>query len=130
MYVLREEWDEKFKKLNPGEPILHIAHSHGVLITRNALMGYPEDLRNRIFVLAIAPGAYISNHLCAGVKHYVSYDFVPIYDSPGKAMAKSQGTYHWLVSDHGLPKDHSFKNSTYRSVISTNVKKFLLEGKL
>ena len=34
-------------------------HSQGVIHVRNALIDYPEELRQRILVVAISPGGYI-----------------------------------------------------------------------
>lgn len=45
-------------------------HSQGAVHIRNALIDYSPELRERIIVVAIAPGAYVYKEICASVIHY------------------------------------------------------------
>ena len=40
------------------EQILHIGHSQGMIITRTTVPGMPEEMRMKIQVVGVAPGAH------------------------------------------------------------------------
>jgi hypothetical protein len=92
MKHLHAAWDKAFQKNKNGYH-LHICHSRGATDTRNALLSYPEELRKRIIVVALAPAAYIYSHTCAQVTHYrvdsPSRDPVPYIDRIGAARERN-----------------------------------------
>ncbi|CDR34447.1 RHS repeat-associated core domain-containing protein [Criblamydia sequanensis] len=121
---LREHWDKRFDEIGPKGFILHYCHSQGAIHTRNALMSYPDELRKRIIVIAIAPAAFIDIKNCCYVQHYVSNDLVPNNDTPGYDMACRQGTVMELKSPWLIPVDHSFNSPTYWSAIKGAFRQF------
>jgi RHS repeat-associated protein len=105
---------------NSNELYLKICYSKGCNITRQALSGIEdENIRNRILVLAIEPGAYIDKNLCAGVLHLVSdRDYIPTIDIAGRMMAERQGTIKYLHACPGaVGMDHDIFSKTYPSEI-------------
>lgn len=120
--LLHNEWNDFFLNSSPDATLLHICHSRGAAYTNLALKTYPEHLRQRISVVAIAPGLYIDRRLCKEVVHYVSsWDFVPWIDWRGRMMAEQQGTLIKLPSHAGASwcsPDHSFNSPTFRDAIT------------
>ncbi len=124
---LHEKWDAFFAKADPGVPILQICHSQGAVLLRNALMSYPVELRKRIIVVAIAPGAYISKRLCKDVTHYVTKwnrDPVPWLDPRG--LKKEHYNVISLKSPKNAPGfDHGFQSPTYRDALMREADRYL-----
>lgn len=120
---LTNMWNQYFM-VNPDGYFLQICHSEGAIIVRNALMNYPEDLRNRIIVLAIAPAAYIDKDLCKQVNHYRSTrDFVPLFDIFGASRCAETTTV--LKPHPNAPLfDHAYSSPTYAKVISDHIDDF------
>lgn len=122
---LRELWDQKFEEIGLEGYILHYCHSQGAIITRNALMEYPEDLRKRIILVAIAPGSYIDENFCSDITHYlVTKDVVPMIDATGYLMAECQKTIRILESIEG-GQDHAFRSATYQEAIQKQFQEFI-----
>ena len=124
VHELQRLWYAFFKQAPTEALYLHIAHSCGVVHTRNALLTFPEELRQRIMVLAIAPGCYIDDHLCKQVKHVVSTgDPVPHMDMAGYHRCKNsiilldpaEGAKRWF--------DHDFQSPTYAPIIRRTIEK-------
>lgn len=120
---LHAMWDKFFLEASPDAIFLQIAHSRGCVYVRNALMNYPPHLRERIDVLAIAPGAYIDSHLCHKVTHYVSKrDIVPWVDAPGRARCSKtvivldpHPNANWFL-------DHGINSPTYEGPITETIR--------
>ena len=125
--LLHEAWNEFFDHAPPGAHYLQTCHSNGAIILRNALIDFPAELRERIHVIAIAPGAYIDAKICASVRHYVSErDFVPLFDRKGRIACRD--TTITLKPNKEAPIfDHSFLSPTYARVINDRVQDFLNE---
>ena len=70
--LLAEKWIEfhEDNKDNPNAKCLHICHSQGAIHTYNTLMHLPEEIRNRVIVVGIAPGKVITKDL-----FYDAYDY-------------------------------------------------------
>ena len=85
-------WNSFFEKSSASAKFLMVCHSQGAIHVRNALLDYPPELRERIIVVAIAPGGYIYQQTCAQVIHYRNAskwrDFVPRIDKKGIARSK------------------------------------------
>lgn len=123
--LIQQEWDDFFAKNDSDAVLLHFCHSQGAILTRNALNDYPEELRKRIIVVAIAPAAYISPDLCNEVHHYVSNrDFIPYFDFRGRVECKD--TIHYLEADKKAGIwDHSFNSPTYQDTIQRHLDAYL-----
>ena len=122
--ALRDHINEHFSN-HPTEPILIVCHSNGAVITRNALTLLDENIRKQIVVVAIAPGAFISEDLCKEVYHYESEnDFVPRLDRKGRKKAKQN-----IIKLKKHPKaplfDHSFNSPTYKEVLEEKITEHL-----
>ena len=91
--LLHQLWTNFFDRASDKATFLMICHSQGAIHVRNALLDYSEDLRSRITVLAIAPGAYIHSDSCAKVIHYRVInslrDPVPRLDKQGSEREKN-----------------------------------------
>ena len=128
-----EQWYEFFKNAGPDALFLQIGHSDGCTNIRNGLIDFPEDLRQRIVVLGVAPGSFIDKELCRRVVHLCSHwDPVPKTDMAG--MERCRDTIIYVDTPHketyealgptgraviGL-KYHSFDHEIYRK----NMKQF------
>ena len=66
---LHQMWNNFFEKASASAKFLMICHSQGAIHVRNALLAYPPEIRDRILVVAIAPGGYIYKETCAQVIH-------------------------------------------------------------
>jgi len=123
--LLRDTWKSIFDA-NPDAYILHFPHSRGCIETNIALSITPQELRSRIVVVAIAPGGYIDNRMCASVTHYRaagSRDFVPLFDFLG--ARRQRDTTVILPSAHNAPiHDHDLISPTYKDTIEYKFKNF------
>ncbi len=101
--------------------------SEGAIHVRNPLLEYPNELRERILVVAIAPGAYIYSETCARVIHYRARDLVPWLDFYGLIRER-----HSTVILPSAPDaswiDHSFMSPTYIYSIRKHMDKYLISG--
>jgi len=126
--VLHKTWDNFFDTCPPDIKFLQNCHSQGAIHTKNALLSYSEEKRQRILVVAIAPGAYIDPRTCARVVHYrvknPLRDFIPRIDRAGAKMAT--GTIVDLKSHPDAPLfDHEFRSPTYRDVLQKHMRNYI-----
>ncbi len=123
---LHKMWDSFFEKSSKNAKFLMICHSQGAIHVRNALLDYPPALRDRILVLAIAPGGYIYQESCSQVIHCrvkASRDPIPYLDQKGAKRAK--GTIVELNSHQEAPfHDHSFQSPTYRRELYRRIRNY------
>ncbi|WP_068466632.1 RHS repeat-associated core domain-containing protein [Candidatus Protochlamydia phocaeensis] len=120
--VMCKEWDN-FLKSSLDNRIAMIPHSRGVSYTRNGLAMFPEDLRQRIDVIALAPGGYIDPGLCKSVFHILSKrDFVPLADPIGMIRCHESIIYLNPHSDADW-HDHGCQSPTFQDSIRVNFKK-------
>lgn len=128
--LLAEAWLE-FHDLHADDPdarILQICHSQGAAHVRNALLLVPAQIRARVEVVAIAPGAYIPEELCARVVHYRREgDPVPLLDGDGKKVAEDQGTVRVVERAKGAPKrfDHRMFSPSFEPIICGEISTFI-----
>lgn len=110
---LQKKWDAFFDHASPDSFYYHECHSEGAIITRNALMSYPEELRKRIIVTAFAPAAYIDDKYAYEVTHYRSTrDIVPLIDFVGAFRCRDSTVV--LTPHPDAPWfDHSINSPTY-----------------
>lgn len=128
--ALHNRWNAYFAIAKQDEFFLMIGHSQGVLHIRNGLNTYNKILRQRIYVVGIAPGAYVDPNTCAKVVHYrvPSYrDGVPRVDILGAIRAKDT-----IVDIQSHPDaaffDHSFRSPSYKKVLKHHVATFINSG--
>jgi hypothetical protein len=72
--LLGQKWMD-FHERNKDDPdakILHFCHSQGAIHTRNTLKGLPQEIRDRVIVVAIAPAVVISDEMCYKSFNYAS----------------------------------------------------------
>ena len=117
---IQNEWNNFFENSGPDSLLLHICHSQGAIHTRNALLSYPEELRKRIVVIAVAPGAYIYKDTCKEVSHLVSErDPVPWCDFRGRM--RERDTIKYLKASPGKIFDHFLDNESYKRALREQI---------
>lgn len=130
--LLHKKWNEYFEKAGPNGTILLIAHSRGALETKLALLCYDKELRKRIYVIALAPAAYIDEELCGGIHHYRSKGYrdpVPFTDISGRIRNKHTTTVLKPHPDAPL-FDHSFTSPTFEEPLLRQVNFYLKNGRI
>jgi pimeloyl-ACP methyl ester carboxylesterase len=125
-------WNSFFDK-NSEAKFLMICHSQGAIHVRNALLDYPPDLRERILVVAITPGAYIYRETCGKAWHYrTAYwrDFVPRLDREGSRREKN--TIVDLISHSDASTfDHEFTSPSYQERLQDHIRRYIKsQGKI
>lgn len=130
VHKLHQNWNAFFKNAGGKELYLQICHSEGAILVRNALLRYPEHLRKRIIVVAIAPGAYISQEMCYRSDHYISTrDFVPLFDKSGRKICQDtivRLNPHAEAGRH----DHNFQSKTYIESLIKELRKYFTMARL
>ncbi len=125
---LHKMWNTFFEKSSATAKFLMICHSQGAIHVRNALLDYPSELRNRILVVAIAPGAYIYQESCARVFHYRAQayrDFIPRLDRSG--VERERDSIFTLDSHSSAPAfDHEFMSPTYQERLRHHITNYML----
>ncbi len=142
--LLSENWMafHEGNKDRPHAKYLQICHSQGAIHVRNTLAKLPEEIRNRIIVIAVAPGAVVPKEICFRSFNYVSKgDIVPkgelvftrAFDPNECGISKSVERaldYHdqiiWLEPDPDMNKDvHSFQHPVYEADIRRSINDYL-----
>jgi hypothetical protein len=147
--LLTQQWTE-FHEQNKDRPfakILHFCHSQGALHTKNALLRLPEEIRQRVIVVAIAPAAVVSSDLCYQASNYASKeDLVPCGEllslfwqacSMGETdreeflmnMSNMQSELIRLEPHQGATgNDHDFQSPTFTPVIKKHLDDYKAHG--
>lgn len=127
VHQLHKMWNSFFEKAISQSKFLMICHSQGAIHVRNALLDYPKELRDRILVIAIAPGGYIYQESCAQVLHYraaATRDFIPRIDQAGAKRAKET-----IIDLPSHPEtslfDHTFTSPTYLKKLKENIDAYI-----
>jgi hypothetical protein len=114
---LHKMWNSFFDKASATAKFLMICHSQGAIHVRNALLDYPTNSRDRIFIVAIAPAGYIYRQSCAQVIHYRTAswyrDLVPHFDRNG-ARREKDSIFDLESHPNAAWIDHEFQSPTYR----------------
>lgn len=124
---LKRMWSRFFKTSSLNATFLTICHSQGAVLVRNALLDYAPKLRNRIFVLAIAPGGYIHQNTCAEALHYKATwwrDFVPYFDQEGRTR-EAHTTKELPSAIAAAFFDHEFMSATYKQVLQHGITTYI-----
>lgn len=126
--LLHKMWDHFFQEASDDAKYLMVCHSQGAIHTYNALLSYPEDLRKKILVVAIAPAKYIDDTLCGGVIHYrnesIARDFVPHLSDISGARRCENSIVNVKSHPNASMVDHSFQSLTYRDLIQHQINKY------
>ncbi len=72
--LLLEKW-AKFHEENINNPhakYLQFTHSMGTILAKDALQVAPQEIRDRVMIVAIGPAAIIPDGLCFDAQHYAS----------------------------------------------------------
>lgn len=142
--ALITKWNT-FHELNTIDPqakILQFCHSQGAIHVRNALAQAPQEVRNRVIVVAIAPGVVVPGDLCFQAFNYASEKDIVHYGE--LANAGFWSTSEWGTSKHqeiifetheqlillkAHPEatgiDHDFQSPTFREIINEHIKDYL-----
>lgn len=124
---LHKMWNSFFERSSANAQFLMICHSQGVIHVMNSLLDYPPELRERIIIVAIAPGGYIYQKCCAQVVHVrvkKHRDPVPRFDQKGAQRAK--GTIIELDSHPNASFfDHSFTSPTYEGELINRISRYI-----
>ncbi|MBA3602345.1 MAG: RHS repeat-associated core domain-containing protein [Parachlamydiaceae bacterium] len=127
---LHKIWDNFCEKNEQSAEYLQFAHSQGVMHVRNSLLDYPEEKRQRINVIGIAPAAYVYKESCNKVVHIRTpwyRDFVPKFDRNG-AQRSTDLTTRLQSHPEANWHDHSFMSPTYQREIESHIKYYLEHG--
>jgi len=116
--------------LKTAEKVIHIAHSHGGIITSLAAQHLTPEERSRIDVVLFGSPALIPEGIYKSIRHYVSdRDLIPYYCHPDlyRAIAK-QAEIDGVVVLTGDPcvyVDHAFASSTYQNALKEYATEYL-----
>ncbi len=129
---------------NPGAKYLQFTHSMGNILTKDALQTAPQEIRDRVIVVAIAPAAIIPEGLCHDSFHYASKnDFVHYGENAHTlVMAAFNGEVEQKIMWDQLGKnknelilldpheaatgiDHDFESPTFNKPLKEHVKIYL-----
>jgi len=124
---LHKMWNSFFERSSSNAQYLMVCFSQGVIHVRNSLLDYPPELRERMIVVAIAPGGYIYQKCCSQVLHVRAKkhrDPIPRLDQRG-----SQRANETIVELDSHPNasffDHSFTSPTYESELIIRISKYI-----
>lgn len=116
--------------------LLHVCHSQGAIQTKNALEGLPEEIQDRIIVVAVAPAAIVPKRLCFKSYNYASEKDIVYKFDPGPPLPLEMG----MADDVMVPRfgepllgreeliilpahpeakgiDHEFQSPTYEPLL-------------
>jgi hypothetical protein len=115
---------ETLHKINPDLLWLHIAHSEGGVVGRNAIKGMTEDqkdlLRNQLYVLGVAPAKPIPLEFGKGVtnvysrKDFITKWFALKYKNDPKYDVKFVRCRSTFSERTAYLADHAFLGGTYQ----------------
>lgn len=149
--VNKEDYQEVWRKFheenrdNPHAKCLQICHSQGAAQVRNALVYSPQEIQDRVIVVAIAPEAVIPAECCYKSFNYSSKrDIVPytgilrasFFDSEEVGMStasKVAWEHHeqiiWLEPHPDAELlDHSFQSPTFQETIYDHLQDYFKRG--
>ena len=114
---------------DPSVKLLFICHSGGAIHVKNALEAAPQHIRDRIIVVAIAPGAIVPREICHNSYNYVSKnrDLVPLSDVEGMRKYGNQ-LIHLDPHPDAKRWDHDFRSPTFAGVLQKHIAKFKAEN--
>lgn len=140
--LLKNNWAQfhETHKNDSGAKYLQFCHSQGALHVRNALASAPEEIRNRVIVVAISPGTVVAKDLCFASFNYASRrDPIPVgeaawqtgWDAPPihtiSEIVKTAFKELILLEPHQEANaiDHEFQSPTFREVIKRHLDQYI-----
>ncbi len=143
-HLLKEAWTEFHErhKDNPEKKILQICHSQGAIHINNALDSCPEEIRQRLIVVAIAPAKIVPTETCYKSFNYASENDIVHYGelihpsffdpnetgmSPVLKMKLEQREQLILLEPHPDAKgiDHDFQTETCKQNLRMKIKDYI-----
>jgi hypothetical protein len=118
---LRDAWMEFYISHlnNPEAKTFHVCHADGGSATVKELLKIPQEVRNRVVVLAIASDESISKKLCYSVRQYMGKnDFIKTIKAKG--ISKSS-----CSTDPNM--DDNFQSPKFELKIKKSLCKYLNE---
>ncbi len=113
----------------PNAKLFQTCDSGEAIKVRNALWASPKAIRNRIIVLAIAPGKIVPGKLCFQSFNYASKnDWIYRFDYYVVARLQRYADELIFLDPHpDAPDfDHSFSSPTYTRVIRKHTEDYIL----
>jgi hypothetical protein len=143
--LLKNNWEafHEENKENPGAKYLQFCHSQGAIHVRNQLMLVPQEIRDRVIVIAIAPAAVVSKNICYRSFNYAcKTDIVPDGEVIFAVLTSPIGLQHQLTAalEHrqelillDAPPDsnglnHDFQNPVFQEVIKDHINKYIINN--
>lgn len=119
---LLERWNDYFEQ-NSTDPLLQICHSRGAIEVYNALMHLPEEKRQRIIVIAVAPAYFIPTTDAKKVVNLV----IPSDPIPKVALNRHVPNPNtMLLPEHADGKfSHLFLGSSYMNALAPLIDRYL-----
>lgn len=125
--LLKKQWKEFIATYGPTAKFLQIGHSGGAIHIANALRFSAKGIRDRISVLAIAPGAVVPSKLCYHSDNYASIgDLVPLLDVLGNLLHHDE--LIWLEPHKDARSPHSFDSPTFKKPIQDHIDSFIKQS--
>ncbi len=123
VYLLLRQWKRFAETHKSEEKYLQICHSGGAIHTKNALYLASKSLRDKIIVVAIAPGEIVPRSLCYRSYNYASKrDFIPSFHICGLLGLRHNDELIILEPHPDAPFwDHRFDSQTYQAVIKDRI---------
>ncbi len=124
--LLGQKWVEFHERNqdNPDAKILHFCHSQGAIHTRNTLNSLPQEIRDRIIVVAIAPAVVISSELC-----YQSFNYASKKDivHRGEDVIATLGLYGAIFHDEDTAGPDMLRQQILETYCKNKAQLILLE---
>lgn len=131
-------------KNDPSAKYLQYCHSQGAIYVKNALLNLPQEIRDRMIIVAIAPATVIPKRLCHDsfnyasksdpiplleASMYVSSDIDFIREELGAEKKKLLNEIIWLDPHPDAHKiDHNLNSPTFMKIIKDHIAQYL-EGR-
>src|SRR3989344_9052547 len=142
--LMREQWTafHEENRDNPNAKYLQFCYSQGTIEVRNELVNAPEEIRDRVIVVAIAPGAIVPEDICYKSFNYASKnDVVPLGEMAfygaldsnevgiSKPLERAVEHHKQLILLEPHPDatgiDHDFQSPTFKKEIEKHIKDYL-----
>ncbi len=120
---LLEQWQDFFEKEENGR-LLQICHSRGAVEVNNALSFLPEELKQRIIVIAVAPACLIAIDQAYKVINLVILADPTIQVAANRDLLDSEHTIK-LDSHSDTINPHDMHGSSYRSKLAPMIDTYI-----
>ncbi len=117
--TMKQTWMSYFE-INPQGFVIHPCHSGGATHTLSALKEMPEELRNRVCVLAIAPQVMIGKQWCRHAIH-VGTDRDEVFARAKKNNEEICSDVRVVDSTVIRDQDHANRSATIKEEIQNAI---------